>query len=257
MQGLTATAAARVPAPKPAFLPQAAPAPALYEKVGYVTLLQHVTPNVHFDHVDPALKTIRLGRLLSGTTAMVHRPDITAFVNLSDHATFATVYDAFSHELPKLAILCGLCHASKTFAESEIYFFRGLGSLDERLQLCCWRMQYCQVCSTCRFEFDPHVDASSGRSNLQILEIRAFLERAGWSRVRAMVIQEVCFYVSTTKPLTLNPSLTPVLQVAFGADLAKSQAKLKAFLEQCRGLNNVAVVFAIGHLGLLKKTITL
>ena len=48
------------------------------------------------------------------------------------------------------------------------------------------------------------------------------------------------FYVSTTNPLTLNP----VLQVACGADLDESQPKLKAFLRQCQGHPNGAVVFA-------------
>ncbi len=71
-----------------------------------------------------------IGQLISSNVAMANAPSQAAFVNLEDRDTFETVYDAFFFELPKLALLCAMCHARKTFAEIELLFLRALPTPD-------------------------------------------------------------------------------------------------------------------------------
>ena len=88
--------------------------------------------NMHFDHVDPALKTMKIAYLMMNNIGMASAPPTSAFLNPEERANFETVYDAFFFELTKLAVLCALCHARKTFAELELLFLRDLPSLDAR-----------------------------------------------------------------------------------------------------------------------------
>ncbi len=78
--------------------------------------------NMHFDHVNPALKKCHISRLIKGGdgNSCSSKPARQVFVSSADPEEFATVYLAFFAELPNLAILCALCHAEKTFAEEEL-----------------------------------------------------------------------------------------------------------------------------------------
>ena len=88
--------------------------------------------NLHFDHVYPASKVFHIGRLMAGNVAMSNQPQINAFVNLQDRVSFLTVYDALFTELHKLALLCSICHAKKTYAETEILFLIKIGNFRVR-----------------------------------------------------------------------------------------------------------------------------
>ena len=59
---------------------------------------------------------------------MSNRPKKAAFVNPQDIGLFPTVFDALFSELHKLALLCSICHATKTYAESELLFLSHIGN---------------------------------------------------------------------------------------------------------------------------------
>ena len=55
---------------------------------------------------------------------MDNPPHLSAYTkkNKASAREFPTTYDAFFAELHKLALVCALCHAKKTFIENEIAF---------------------------------------------------------------------------------------------------------------------------------------
>jgi hypothetical protein len=91
--------------------------------------------NMHFDHVNPALKKFNIAHIIKSRynyTSCSSKP--RGYKSGADHEEFQTVYLAFFNELPNLAILCAKCHSTKTFAEEELRFLMRNARNAERVE---------------------------------------------------------------------------------------------------------------------------